>query len=282
MASNLLAPIYQWGNNGLTYLAERMDSYAFYSVDVWIKSMTTFVIAVVTLIGIVILSWRNGRTYCNTLCPVGTLLGFLSRFSVYRPVFDTTRCNSCGRCARSCKASCIDSRAHTIDYSRCVTCMDCIHTCNRQAIQYKIARKQPQQASLQEMAPATAEASQGTSATAGKATASTQAKQERDGSSSRRDFLSVTALFAVTTALKAQEKKVDGGLAVIEQKKRPTRAQYITPPGIEERTQPQHTMYGLSVVCVCMSQPDPAPLRQPYPTDAARNILRTGILPSGV
>ena len=34
----------------------------------------------------------------------------------------------------------------------------------------------------------------------------------------RRAFLSTTAVFAATAALKAQEKKVDGGLAVIEDK----------------------------------------------------------------
>ncbi|MCC8188692.1 MAG: 4Fe-4S binding protein [Bacteroides sp.] len=227
MASNLLAPLYQWSNNGLAYLAERMDSYAFYSVDVWIKSMTTFVIAVVTLIVIVILSWRGGRTYCNTLCPVGTLLGFLSRFSLCKPVFDTARCNSCGLCARNCKASCIDSGTHTIDYSRCVTCMDCINKCNKQAIHYKIVRKQPQPV----IAPATAEADHTTSTAEVNAPSAIPGKKALKNQSSRRDFLSVTALFAVTTALKAQEKKVDGGLAVIEQKKRPTRAQYITPPG---------------------------------------------------
>ena len=35
IAGNLFAPIYQWGNNLLAMIAESMDSYAFYSVDVW-------------------------------------------------------------------------------------------------------------------------------------------------------------------------------------------------------------------------------------------------------
>ena len=46
----------------------------------------------------------------------------------------------------------------------------------------------------------------------------------------RRAFLSTTAVFAATAALKAQEKKVDGGLAIIEDKKIPERATPITPP----------------------------------------------------
>ena len=130
IASNLFAPLYQWGNNLLAYFAERIDSYAFYSTDVWLKSIPTFIIALVTFVSLIILAWKNGRTYCNTICPVGTVLGLLSRFSLFRPVIDTTKCNGCQSCARNCKASCIDAKNHIIDYSRCVACMDCIEKCN--------------------------------------------------------------------------------------------------------------------------------------------------------
>lgn len=82
IANNLFAPIYQWGNNLFAYFAERMGSYAFYETSVWIKSLPTFIIAALTFIVIGILAWRGGRTYCNTICPVGTVLGFLSRFSL--------------------------------------------------------------------------------------------------------------------------------------------------------------------------------------------------------
>lgn len=80
IASNLFAPLYQWGNNLLAYWAERADSYVFYSVDMWIKSVATFGVALVTFVVLFLLAWRNGRTYCNTICPVGTVLGFVARF----------------------------------------------------------------------------------------------------------------------------------------------------------------------------------------------------------
>ena len=111
IAQNLLAPLYGWGNNLLAYLAERADSYAFYRTEVWIRSLTTLLIAAATLILLVVLAWRNGRTWCNTVCPVGTVLGFFSRFSLFRPVIDTAKCNACGLCARQCKASCITMRS---------------------------------------------------------------------------------------------------------------------------------------------------------------------------
>lgn len=100
IASNLFAPLYRWGNNLLAYAAERIDSYAFYTVDVWVKSGVTFAVAAATFAVLAVLAWRNGRTYCNTVCPVGTLLGFVSRFAVFKPRIDTSKCNGCGLCAQ--------------------------------------------------------------------------------------------------------------------------------------------------------------------------------------
>ena len=112
IAGSLLAPLYQWGNNLLALLAERMQSYAFYETEVWLKSLPTLLIALVSCVTLVVLAWRGGRTYCNTLCPVGTVLGFLSRYAWLRPVIDVKKCNGCGLCERNCKASCIDSQLH--------------------------------------------------------------------------------------------------------------------------------------------------------------------------
>ena len=193
IASNLFAPVYQWGNNLLALLAERADSYMFYSVDVWMKAMGTFVIAVLTFVILAVLAWRNGRTYCNTICPVGTVLGFFSRFSLLKPVIDTSKCNGCGLCARNCKAACIDSKNHKIDYSRCVACMDCIGKCKKGAIRYERPHKEVQK-------PLAAEKVTGVS------------PEQVDNA--RRAFFSAGAIFATSTLLKAQEKKVDGGLAV--------------------------------------------------------------------
>lgn len=143
IASNLFAPIYRWGNNLLAWFAERADSYAFYETEVWMKSLPTFIIAVVTFIVLAVLAWRNGRTYCNTICPVGTVLGFLSRFSLFRITIDESKCNRCGLCSRKCKAACINGKEHRIDYSRCVACMDCIETCQHGAIGFRMREKAP-------------------------------------------------------------------------------------------------------------------------------------------
>lgn len=201
IANNLFAPVYQGLNNILAYFAERMDSYAFYETDIWIKSMPTFIIAIATFIIIGVLAWKNGRTYCNTICPVGTVLGFLARFSWFKPVIDTSKCVNCKLCEKNCKASCIDIKSHKIDYSRCVDCMNCIDKCKKGAISY----------------------------THRAATAAET--QDKNIDKSRRTFLTTTAFLTASSVLKAQEKKVDGGLAVIADKKVPKRNTHIVPPG---------------------------------------------------
>ena len=155
-----------------------------------------------TLVVIVVLAWRNGRTWCNTICPVGTVLGWLSKYSLFAIKIDEGKCVSCKLCSRACKASCIDSEHRRIDYSRCVSCMDCIDSCSNGAIHYALRYKD-------------------------------SAKQTKgaETDTSRRAFLTASAIVAGSAVLKAQEKKVDGGLAAIEDKAIPKRATAIVPPG---------------------------------------------------
>ena len=205
IASSLLAPIYQWGNNFFAWIAEKADSYAFYSTEVWLRSLPTFIVALVTFVVIFVLAWKNGRTWCNTICPVGTVLGFFSRFSVFAPVIDTEKCRNCGLCGKQCKASCINTKEHEIDYSRCVACMDCIDTCKDGAIHYayRYAKKAEDK---------TQEAKQGVDA-------------------GRRAFVTSAVIASSAAALKAQEIKVDGGLAEIERAQKPVRKTPIVPAG---------------------------------------------------
>lgn len=99
------------------------------------------VYAAVLLVTLLVTSVRGGRVICNTVCPVGTTLGLVSRYSVLHFDIDTDRCTQCGRCADVCKASCIDLRDHVVDGSRCVTCFDCINVCPTGAIRYTPDRK---------------------------------------------------------------------------------------------------------------------------------------------
>ncbi|MBQ5509507.1 MAG: 4Fe-4S binding protein, partial [Muribaculaceae bacterium] len=98
IVTNLLQPLYAWCNNALAMIAEHYDSYLFYSTDVWMKGAVSLASATALLVIIAILAWRGGRTYCNTFCPVGTVLSLVSRFSILKIHIDGDRCVKCGMC----------------------------------------------------------------------------------------------------------------------------------------------------------------------------------------
>lgn len=202
IASNLFAPVYQGINNVFAHIAEHYDSYAFYSTDVWIKALPTFILAIITFVVIGFLAFKGGRTWCNNICPVGTVLGFFSRFAAFRPVIDVNKCNGCTLCARKCKASCINPAEHSIDYSRCVMCMDCFSNCAQKAYKWKFMW--------------------------GKKCVESQSDNTDN---SRRQFMATAGALTLAATVNSQTKKVDGGLAEIVDKKVPHRDTPVKPAG---------------------------------------------------
>jgi ferredoxin len=136
MATHLLRPLYLWSNNLLAAVLNHFEIYSIYRVDVFLLSLSSFVVALLTLALVGYMAWRWGRLWCNTVCPVGTLLGMVSRHSLFQVQFDRSKCNQCGACAFKCKASCINTSTETIDASRCVTCFNCLGVCSKKALSY--------------------------------------------------------------------------------------------------------------------------------------------------
>jgi len=208
IATTLLQPLYKMGNNVLAAISEHYDNYAFYHTETGVPNITiVLAIACVTLVVLAVLAYRNGRTYCNTICPVGTVLSFLSRFSWMKIQFDADKCKNCSLCTKNCKAACIDFKSHQVDYSRCVVCGDCIESCKFGALGYSSSTRDTSNTSVDP---------------------------------SKRSFLLASAM--MTTAALAQEAKMtDGGLADIEDKVAPERQTPLTPPGsLSARNMAQH------------------------------------------
>lgn len=231
IASSLFKPVYEAGNNVLASIAEHFNSYAFYSVDVWMKNLPTLIIASVTFVAIVILAWRGGRTYCNTICPVGTILSFFARFSWFKVRIDESKCVNCGLCTKNCKASAIDFKNHKIDYSRCVVCGDCLGKCHKGALSFTSGRADKSTSGRVDKS-TSQQVDKQTSGQAGNANllvnSSTRNSSADNG---RRSFLLAAAIATTGAALAQEKKKVDGGLAVIEDKIAPERLTPLTPPG---------------------------------------------------
>lgn len=202
IATMIFQPLWMLGNNILATLAERADSYAFYSVEVWMRSLPVFIIAAVTLVVLFVLAWRGGRTYCNTICPVGTILSFFSRFSWLKIRFDVDKCKNCSMCSKNCKAACIDYKTHSVDYSRCVVCGNCIDKCKFGALKYS-----------------------------GNTKSTDPTKSSGSVDSGKRSFLVASAMVAGAAMAQKKEKLMDGGLAEIEDKVTPERQTPLTPPG---------------------------------------------------
>ena len=160
----------------------------------------------VTFALICFLAWNRGRAYCNTICPVGTLLSVFSRFSLFRLTIDESKCVACKRCGSRCKASCIDMENHFVDGSRCVLCFDCIDNCAEGAISYRFVGLKP---------------------------ALPKAGKDAPADAGRRNFLATGAALIGTAALSEAQvvKRLDGGLADVTDKEAPGRRGTLVPFG---------------------------------------------------
>jgi polyferredoxin len=131
-------------NNLLAGVLGKFDIYTLSNVPVKPFPLIVYSIPAAFFLLVGILSFTKGRLYCNTFCPVGTLLGLLSKVSLVRINFDDSKCTRCGRCAMRCKSSCIDFLNAKVDVTRCVDCYNCINICQDDAISYgfvKIRKK---------------------------------------------------------------------------------------------------------------------------------------------
>ena len=193
----------------VTTLLAPYSTYGRIVTSFYMRNVTVSIIAWVVMLILGVLAFLYGRAYCNSICPVGTVLSFFSRFSLLRVRFDESKCKHCGLCEKNCKSRAINATTGTVDYSRCVVCGDCTAQCKFDALHYTAKR------------------------------AATQTAVEPD--QGRRSFLVGAALATGTAAMAQAQMKVDGGLAVITEKQAPQRETPITPPGsVSARHMQQH------------------------------------------
>ncbi|MDR2775888.1 MAG: 4Fe-4S binding protein [Tannerella sp.] len=198
IATNIFRPVAVWINNILAGILSSNGIYSLYNVTVRI-SAAAFISATIALAVFSVMAFFRGRLFCNTICPVGTLLSIVSRYSLFRITFDKNKCNKCSLCEKTCKAEAIDSKNMTVDASRCVTCFNCTSACNRKSLKYAFApasfKKNP---------------------------VSLQKEKGETVSASRRSFITTSAVIAGSIPLSALAK----GDSDRESGKSP-----LTPPG---------------------------------------------------
>ena len=142
IAVNIFRPAVMEGNNVVNWIALKFDNYNFYQVTIYTVTVLSFTFSLAVLLLVGFLALLRGRLYCNTICPVGSLLGLASKFALFRIDLDKSKCTSCGLCEKACKSECIDSKNQKVDHSRCVSCFNCLNKCKKhQSISFRFALK---------------------------------------------------------------------------------------------------------------------------------------------
>ena len=186
------------GLNGIAVLIAPYSAYARMVTNIHGTGMVHW-IAIATLCCLGVMSFCWGRLWCNTLCPVGSLLSLVSRYRLIGIRIDADKCAGCRKCEQGCRAMCIDIDSKTVDHSRCVDCMNCLNVCKVGAISFGRTRK---------------------------------AKNGKPVDDSRRKFVATSVAVGAAMAVQAQEQKMDGGLAAIMDKSVPERKTPLKPFGV--------------------------------------------------
>ena len=132
--SNLIRPVVLVVNN---IAASALEHFGIYSISrkQWaVVAPLSVGVALAMLLLTGFLAAKRGRLYCNTVCPVGALLGLISKIAFVQIRMNPENCTGCRRCEHVCKAGCIDLKGMTVDNSRCVACYNCLAACKKDAI----------------------------------------------------------------------------------------------------------------------------------------------------
>ena len=127
-----------WGIflGGSAIAVRYLDPYTVFGSACSISAAGLIVLAVVIATVIV-----KNRIFCTNLCPVGTVLGLISKISLAKIYITKDSCVSCGQCERNCPSGCINSKEKTVDNETCIKCLKCLDVCPKGGIKYGFAPK---------------------------------------------------------------------------------------------------------------------------------------------
>ena len=136
-ATHLFEPLAAMCANAAADLAAKWGHHCMLKTEVFVRGWAALGVAGVSFAALVVVAAWRGRLFCNTVCPVGAVLGMLSAKAPVKIRIDASKCVKCGLCAKACKAECMDAAAGTVDQSRCVRCFSCLGACKKGALSWK-------------------------------------------------------------------------------------------------------------------------------------------------
>jgi len=103
--------------------------------------------------GILALNALADRFWCRYLCPLGALLGLLSKVSLLRPSIRPA-CNRCAHCVTACQLDAIDTDGgYEIIPSECTVCLDCLTACPESGVGFRVHWRSAVMRKVSEAAP---------------------------------------------------------------------------------------------------------------------------------
>jgi ferredoxin len=91
----------------------------------------------VMFIAILALNLRITRLWCRALCPLGALLGLVSRWSILGLEKRPAECEDCNRCLLHCQGGDDPVPGAPWRKAECVLCMNCVADCPENGIQFR-------------------------------------------------------------------------------------------------------------------------------------------------
>jgi len=124
---------------GTVFLLRLFDPY---SIAGNALSGATYGIIFISVLAVLV--FFKKRFFCTNICPVGAVLGIISRFSLFKIRLDAKKCKMCSLCARICPTGSIDYENHKVDNETCIKCFKCLTHCQHHAINYSLPESKPQ------------------------------------------------------------------------------------------------------------------------------------------